>query len=309
MRCALFLFLKIIFVVGQYEFSLMEVKAVKELLSVQQVSFTYPTEDQSSTRRAVNDVSFTINDGEWIAIVGHNGSGKSTLAKLMIGLLFPDEGNIHLFLEKMTDENIWKMRSEMGIVFQNPDNQFVGSTVQDDVAFALENKGVPFEEMVKVVHESLELVNMEGFLNHEPHHLSGGQKQRVAIAGALALKPKLLILDEATSMLDPQGREEVIRIVSELKETTNLTVISITHDLEEARLADRIIVMNEGKVLDIGTPKEVFTKKNTLSSIGLDIPYAMNLSNLIRQKGLDLVGEHMTEEELVNELWTSHFNK
>lgn len=288
---------------------LMEVKAVKEILSVDHVSFAYPTVNQESSKKAVDDVSFSINDGEWIAIVGHNGSGKSTLAKLMIGLLFPDEGDIHLFLEKLTDENIWALRSKIGIVFQNPDNQFVGSTVQDDVAFALENKGVPFEEMVKAVHESLELVNMEDFLNHEPHHLSGGQKQRVAIAGALALQPNLLIMDEATSMLDPQGRDEVIRIVSALKETTNLTVVSITHDLEEARLADRIMVMNDGKMLFTGTPEEVFAKQDILTSIGLDIPFAMNMSNLIRQNGLDLHGEYMTEEELVNELWTSHFNK
>lgn len=287
----------------------MGVLAVKEILSVDHVSFAYPTDDEEVKRNAVDDVSFTIHDGEWIAIVGHNGSGKSTLAKLMIGLLFPDEGNIHVFLEQLTARNIWDVRSKMGIVFQNPDNQFVGSTVQDDVAFALENKGVPFEEMVTVVRESLTLVKMEDFLDHEPHHLSGGQKQRVAIAGALALKPNLLIMDEATSMLDPQGREEVIQIVSELKRTTDLTVISITHDLEEALLADRIIVMNQGKVLDIGTPEEIFSDGDKLESIGLDIPFAMNMSNLIRQNGLDLAGEHMTEEELVNELWTSHYNK
>lgn len=289
--------------------SLMGVLAVKEILSVDHVSFAYPTDDEEVKRNAVDDVSFTIHDGEWIAIVGHNGSGKSTLAKLMIGLLFPDEGNIHVFLEQLTARNIWDVRSKMGIVFQNPDNQFVGSTVQDDVAFALENKGVPFEEMVTVVRESLTLVKMEDFLDHEPHHLSGGQKQRVAIAGALALKPNLLIMDEATSMLDPQGREEVIQIVSELKRTTDLTVISITHDLEEALLADRIIVMNQGKVLDIGTPEEIFSDGDKLESIGLDIPFAMNMSNLIRQNGLDLAGEHMTEEELVNELWTSNYNK
>ncbi|AOV06545.1 energy-coupling factor ABC transporter ATP-binding protein [Sporosarcina ureilytica] len=282
---------------------------MKEILSVDHVSFAYPTDDEMVSKNAVDDVSFTIHDGEWIAIVGHNGSGKSTLAKLMIGLLFPNEGNIHVFLEQLTAENIWDIRSKMGIVFQNPDNQFVGSTVQDDVAFALENKGVPFEEMVTVVRESLTLVKMEDFLDHEPHHLSGGQKQRVAIAGALALKPNLLIMDEATSMLDPQGREEVIQIVSELKRTTDLTVISITHDLEEALLADRIIVMNQGKVLDIGTPEEIFSDGEKLESIGLDIPFAMNMSNLIRQNGLDLAGEHMTEEELVNELWTSHYNK
>lgn len=287
----------------------MGVLAMKEILSVDHVSFAYPTDDEMVSKNAVDDVSFTIHDGEWIAIVGHNGSGKSTLAKLMIGLLFPNEGNIHVFLEQLTAENIWDIRSKMGIVFQNPDNQFVGSTVQDDVAFALENKGVPFEEMVTVVRESLTLVKMEDFLDHEPHHLSGGQKQRVAIAGALALKPNLLIMDEATSMLDPQGREEVIQIVSELKRTTDLTVISITHDLEEALLADRIIVMNQGKVLDIGTPEEIFSDGEKLESIGLDIPFAMNMSNLIRQNGLDLAGEHMTEEELVNELWTSHYNK
>lgn len=282
---------------------------MKEILSLHGVSFSYPTDDEKPSKKAVDDVSFTVNDGEWIAIVGHNGSGKSTLAKLMIGLLFPDEGALNLFLEDVTEDNIWELRSKMGIVFQNPDNQFVGATVQDDVAFALENKGVPFSEMVKVVHESLAMVKMEKFLNHEPHHLSGGQKQRVAIAGALALNPQLLILDEATSMLDPEGRHEVIRIVSELKEKTNLTVISITHDLEEARLADRMIVMNQGKLLMTGTPEEVFSNHEMLSAIGLDIPFAMNMSQLIRDNGLPLAGEHMTEEELVNELWTSHFNK
>ena len=281
---------------------------MKEILSLDNISYSYPTDDED-TNKAVNGVSLTVKDGEWIAIVGHNGSGKSTLARLMIGLLFPDEGDVNVFLEKVTAENIWDIRSHMGIVFQNPDNQFVGSTVQDDVAFALENKGVPFEEMVTRVHESLDLVNMGEFLDHEPHHLSGGQKQRVAIAGALALRPNLLIMDEATSMLDPQGREEVIRIVQELKKSTGLTVISITHDLEEALLADRIFVMNKGEMLRSGTPEEIFSHGDELESIGLDLPFAMKMSALIRDKGLDLNGEHMTEEELVNELWTSHFNK
>lgn len=281
---------------------------MKEILSLDHISYAYPTEEQE-VKKAVDGVSLTVRDGEWIAIVGHNGSGKSTLAKLMIGLLFPDEGNVNVFLEKVTAENIWDIRSRMGIVFQNPDNQFVGSTVQDDVAFALENKGVPFEEMVKLVHESLSLVQMDGFLNHEPHHLSGGQKQRVAIAGALALRPNLLIMDEATSMLDPQGREEVIRIVHELKKATGLTVLSITHDLEEALLADRIMVMNKGKMLRMGTPEEIFAHGEELEAIGLDLPFAMKMSNLIRREGVALVGEHMTEEELVNELWTSHFSK
>ncbi|WP_212391593.1 energy-coupling factor ABC transporter ATP-binding protein [Sporosarcina beigongshangi] len=281
---------------------------MKEILSIDHVSFSYPTEDEE-VKKAIDDVSFTVQDGEWIAIVGHNGSGKSTLAKLMIGLLFPDEGNVNVFVEKLTEENIWDIRSQMGIVFQNPDNQFVGSTVQDDVAFALENNGVSFEEMTIRVHDSLAQVKMSDFLNHEPHHLSGGQKQRVAIAGALALEPRLLIMDEATSMLDPQGRDEVIRIVEELKRKTGLTVISITHDLEEALLADRIIVMNKGKVLTVGTPEQIFARGDELEAIGLDLPFALKVSNLLRQFGLELDGEHMTEEELVNELWTSHFSK
>ena len=281
---------------------------MKEILSLDNIHFSYTT-SSDEMNKAVDGVSLTINDGEWVAIVGHNGSGKSTLAKLMIGLLYPEEGNVNVFLEKLTKENLWDIRSQMGIVFQNPDNQFVGSTVQDDVAFALENNGVPYEEMVIRVRESLAQVKMESFLNHEPHHLSGGQKQRVAIAGALALKPKLLIMDEATSMLDPQGRDEVIQIVHELQDKTGLTVISITHDLEEALLADRIFVMNKGKLLRAGTPEQIFSRVLELESIGLDIPFAMKVSSLLRENGLSLDGEHMTEEELVNELWTFHFSK
>lgn len=281
---------------------------MKEILSLENVSYSYPT-GEDEMRNAIDDVSLTVNDGEWIAIVGHNGSGKSTLAKLMIGLLFPDEGDVNLFREKLTEENLWDIRSRMGIVFQNPDNQFVGSTVQDDVAFALENNGVPFEEMVIRVHESLNQVKMGEFLDHEPHHLSGGQKQRVAIAGALALRPDLLIMDEATSMLDPQGREEVIQIVRDLKQTSGLTVISITHDLEEALLADRIFVMNKGQILRVGTPEEIFSRGDELESIGLDLPFAMRISELLRSNGMELKGQHMTVEELVSELWTSHFSK
>lgn len=281
---------------------------MKEVLSMDNVSYSYQTEDEAA-KKAVDGVSFTVQADEWIAIVGHNGSGKSTLAKLMIGLLFPEEGDVNVFIEKLTEDNIWEIRSQMGFVFQNPDNQFVGSTVQDDVAFALENNGVPFEEMVARVHDALAQVNMSDFLDHEPHHLSGGQKQRVAIAGALALHPKLLIMDEATSMLDPQGRNEVIHLVEELKRKTGLTVISITHDLEEALLADRIIVMNKGKVLTIGTPEQIFAQGKELEEIGLDLPFALRVSGLLRENGMELVGEHMTEEELVNELWTSHFSK
>ena len=278
-----------------------------KIVSLTHVHYTY-TPDQPESRYAVNDVSIDIFDGEWLAIVGHNGSGKSTLARLMNGLLFPQEGSVQIFGLTMNEENIWEIRSRLGMVFQNPDNQFVGATVQDDVAFALENNGVPFEDMVKRVHESLHLVQMEQFVDQEPHHLSGGQKQRVAIAGALALRPNLLILDEATSMLDPQGREEVLRTVRELRKSTGLTVISITHDLEEAMSADRIVVMNEGQKYAEGIPREIFSSGNKLTELGLDLPFSLKMTQLLRQEGLQLTGENMTEEELVNELWTSHFN-
>lgn len=281
---------------------------MKEILSLRNVTYTY-TPEESGIRKAVEDISFTVNDGEWIAIVGHNGSGKSTLAKLMNGLLFPESGEVRILGEPLNEENLWAIRSQMGMVFQSPDNQFVGATVQDDVAFALENNGVPFKDMVVRVHESLAQVKMDEFLDSEPHHLSGGQKQRVAIAGALALKPKILILDEATSMLDPQGRREVISTVQQLRAETSLTVLSITHDLEEALLADRILVLNQGQKFTEGTPEEVFARGEQLGDLGLDLPFAMKMSKLLRSKGVSLQGEHMSEEELVNDLWTSNFNK
>jgi len=279
-----------------------------EILSLNNVTFSYTPENPNS-RNAVENVSFAVEEGEWIAIVGHNGSGKSTIAKLMNGLLFPQQGDVRILRETLNEENLWESRSLMGMVFQNPDNQFVGATVQDDVAFALENNGIPFEEMVKRVHAALEQVKMSQFLDHEPHHLSGGQKQRVAIAGALALKPKLLILDEATSMLDPQGRAEVLQTVQTLRAETGLTVLSITHDLEEAMLADRVLFMNDGKKFAEGTPAEIFALGDKLVEFGLDLPFALKLSKLLQKEGVPLMGQHMTEEELVNDLWTSNFNK
>lgn len=279
-----------------------------EILALNQVTFAYPSEDDK-LRNAVEDVSFSIAEGEWIAIVGHNGSGKSTIAKLMNGLLYPQQGDVRFMREVLNDNNLWDVRSQMGMVFQNPDNQFVGATVQDDVAFALENNGVPHQEMVQRVQEALAQVKMQDFLDHEPHHLSGGQKQRVAIAGALALRPKLLILDEATSMLDPQGRMEVLQTVQQLRAETGLTVISITHDLEEAILADRLLFMNGGKKFATGTPNEIFALGDELIELGLDLPFAMKLSRLLKAEGVALNGQNMTEEELVNDIWTSNFNK
>jgi energy-coupling factor transport system ATP-binding protein len=272
------------------------------IVSLRGVSFQYDEQEHY----ALNNVSLEIYEGEWLAIVGHNGSGKSTMAKLLNGLQFPQKGEITVCGMKLTDETIWDIRSKLGMVFQNPDNQFVGTTVQDDVAFGLENNGIAREEMIQRVEDSLKKVKMDRFLNQEPHHLSGGQKQRVAIAGVLALRPSIIILDEATSMLDPRGREEVLEIVRNLKEEKLLTVISITHDLEEAAKANRIIVLNKGEVYREGTPEEIFSMDEQLIELGLDIPFSVKMSNAFRQKGISFSKHYLSEEELVTELWTSH---
>ena len=281
---------------------------MNEILTLRNITFTYAPEDERP-KNAVEDVSFTVNEGEWIAIVGHNGSGKSTLAKMINGLLFPQQGTVEVLGQTLNEENLWDMRSQMGMVFQNPDNQFVGATVQDDVAFALENNGIPYEEMVKRVHEALAQVKMTDFLDHEPQHLSGGQKQRVAIAGALALQPRILILDEATSMLDPQGRAEVLATVRKLRQETGLTVLSITHDLEEAMLADRLLFMNGGKKFAEGTPQQIFDLGDELIQLGLDLPFPIKLAKMLQQQNVQLSGDYMTEEELVNDIWISNFKK
>ncbi|MEH7124717.1 energy-coupling factor ABC transporter ATP-binding protein [Bacillus sp. JJ1773] len=277
----------------------------KPLVQLENVSFQYDIQ----APYALHDVSFEIYEGEWLAIVGHNGSGKSTLAKLLNGLQYSQEGSITVNGIPLTEETVWDTRKIIGMVFQNPDNQFVGTTVQDDVAFGLENNGIARDEMIERVHSSLEKVKMAQFLDQEPHHLSGGQKQRVAIAGVIALRPSIIILDEATSMLDPRGREEVLETVRELKETHNMTVISITHDLEEAAKADRIIVMNKGKLYKEGTPGEIFQMDEELVKLGLDIPFPVKMSKLLKEQGISLSRHFLSEEELVTELWTSHCKK
>ncbi|KAB7704650.1 energy-coupling factor ABC transporter ATP-binding protein [Bacillus aerolatus] len=275
------------------------------VISIRHVNFRYPEQ----TQYALKDISLDVAKGEWLAIVGHNGSGKSTLAKMLNGLHYPEEGQVTICGFSLKEEFVWEVRKRLGMVFQNPDNQFVGTTVQDDVAFGLENNGVPHEVMTARVKNSLQRVGMLDFLNQEPHHLSGGQKQRVAIAGVIALQPDIILLDEATSMLDPRGREEVLSTVRQLKEEQDLTVISITHDLEEASRADRIIVLNEGTVYREGTPEEIFQLNEELIGLGLDVPFPVKLSRVLRLEDFKIVSNHLTEEELVRELWTSNFKK
>ncbi|MHC0039177.1 energy-coupling factor ABC transporter ATP-binding protein [Pseudoneobacillus sp. C159] len=277
----------------------------KSIVEMKDISFRYEQESEY----ALQGVNLSVYEGEWLAIVGHNGSGKSTLAKLLNGLQFAQKGYIQVCGIEINEDYVWEVRKQIGMVFQNPDNQFVGTTVQDDVAFGLENNGLAREVMTTRVIDSLQKVKMEEFLNQEPHHLSGGQKQRVAIAGVLALQPAIIILDEATSMLDPIGREEVLETVRKLKEEHVMTVISITHDLDEAAKADRIIVMNKGKVYREGTPEEIFQMDQELIELGLDIPFSVKVSKQLRDKGITLAKHHLSEEELVNELWTLHFKK
>ncbi|PLR65754.1 MULTISPECIES: energy-coupling factor ABC transporter ATP-binding protein [Bacillaceae] len=273
------------------------------IIHVDQVTFRYHEDDE---KPALNSVSISVKQGEWLAVVGHNGSGKSTLARVLNGLILPQQGQVHVNGAVLNEDTVWDIRKQVGMVFQNPDNQFVGTTVKDDVAFGLENHGVPREEMKKRVEWATAKVKMEAFLDQEPHHLSGGQKQRVAIAGVIAVLPQIIILDEATSMLDPQGRNEVMETVRELNAQGIVTVISITHDLEEASKADRIIVMNAGEKFAEGTPKEIFKLDHKLVEIGLDLPFPYRVSMKLREAGINLAQNHLDEESLVNELWTLH---
>ncbi len=278
---------------------------VTKIIEVEHLNFRYP---QTEGRPALNDVNLTIEQGEWVAIIGHNGSGKSTLAKSLDGLLplTPDSGTIRVAGITLSEDNVWNIRRQIGMVFQNPDNQFVGATVEDDVAFGLENIGLPREEMLTRVHAALKRVRMLEFADREPARLSGGQKQRVAIAGIIALQPQIIILDESTSMLDPTGRIEVLETVRELKEQANLTVISITHDIDEAANANRIIILDDGEIKESGTPAEIFQYGERLIELGLDVPYAERLKAALRRQNLVVPQQYLTEEGLVDWLWTLH---
>ena len=272
---------------------------MKSIIDVKNLSFRYK---ESQEYYDVKDITFHVKRGEWLSIVGHNGSGKSTTVRLIDGLLEAESGEIVIDGQRLTEENVWNIRRQIGMVFQNPDNQFVGATVEDDVAFGLENQGLSRQEMKKRVEEALDLVGMSNFKKREPARLSGGQKQRVAIAGVVALRPAILILDEATSMLDPEGRRELIETVKGIRKDYDMTVISITHDLEEVAMSDRVLVMKRGEIESTSSPRELFSR-NDLDQIGLDDPFANQLKHSLSQNGYDLPENYLTESELEDKLW------
>ena len=272
---------------------------MKSIIDVKNLSFRYK---ESQEYYDVKDITFHVKRGEWLSIVGHNGSGKSTTVRLIDGLLEAESGEIVIDGQRLTEENVWNIRRQIGMVFQNPDNQFVGATVEDDVAFGLENQGLSRQEMKKRVEEALDLVGMLDFKKREPARLSGGQKQRVAIAGVVALRPAILILDEATSMLDPEGRRELIETVQGIRKDYDMTIISITHDLEEVAMSDRVLVMKKGAIESTSSPRELFSR-NDLDQIGLDDPFANQLKHSLHQNGYDLPENYLTESELEDKLW------
>lgn len=270
-------------------------------IEIEHLSFSYDEQI-----KALNDVSFSIEEGSYTVIVGHNGSGKSTIAKLMIGLMEAQSGIIRVDGTVLKEESVYDIRDKIGIVFQNPDNQFIGATVADDIAFGLENHQVPHDQMQAIIDEFAARVNMSKYLNSEPTKLSGGQKQRVAIAGVLAMRPQILIFDESTSMLDPQGKAEINALVKRIHEETGITIISITHDIEEMVSSDHVIVMKEGKVVMDGTPEEVLNNEEELIKMQLDIPFSLKFVNEMKRQGIVLKRE-IQMEKVVDELCRLRF--
>lgn len=269
------------------------------MIKVKDLTYRYnPTDKQP----ALNKVSLEIEAGQWVAIIGHNGSGKSTLAKALDGLIEPEAGTIEVAGLKLTAKTVWEVRNHIGMVFQNPDNQFVGADVEGDVAFGMENRGLARSEMVKRVKQALAAVNMTAYAKHEPVRLSGGQKQRVAIAGVLALQPDVIIFDESTSMLDPEGRQDIIDLMSKLNQE-GFTIISITHDIDEASLAQRVIVLDDGQIIADQKPADLFAKGQALIELGLDVPYPEKLKHELSKLGLRVPTKYLDEEGMVAWLW------
>ncbi|WP_330669903.1 energy-coupling factor transporter ATPase [Butyrivibrio sp.] len=280
---------------------------IRHMIHAKDVSFQYIKHDEDGnpvgTVTAVDGVDMTINKGEFIAILGHNGSGKSTLAKHFNALLYPSKGSVLVDgMDTNDDDNIWDIRQKAGMVFQNPDNQIIGQIVEEDVGFGPENMGVPTDEIWERVNESLKTVGMYEYRKASPNHLSGGQKQRVSIAGVIAMHPECIIMDEPTAMLDPSGRKEVIRAARALNDVEQITVILITHYMEEVVYADKIFVMDKGQVVMSGTPREIFAQVDKLKELRLDVPQVTLLADNLRKKGLDLPECILTREELVEAL-------
>ncbi|AEV95511.1 energy-coupling factor transporter ATPase [Pediococcus claussenii] len=271
------------------------------IIEVKNLTYKYSDEDENP---ALNNVSLKVRRGSWTAIVGHNGSGKSTLARSIDGLMEFKQGEINVDGIVLSDTTVWEVRNRIGMIFQNPDNQFVGATVEDDVAFGLENKGVDHEQMHNIVNNVLERVGMGDFKARQPDQLSGGQKQRVAIAGVLAINPKVIILDEATSMLDPEGRQDILQLVRDIKKNSDVTVISITHDIDEAMLADDVIVLNNGNFLRQGKPTEVFKDDKLIKQTGLELPFTSELWHMLKTHDISLKSEaEFDTVEMGEELW------
>ncbi|GEO68714.1 cobalt transporter ATP-binding subunit [Levilactobacillus acidifarinae DSM 19394] len=278
---------------------------MENIIEVHNLAYRYPDAEQHA---ALDGVSFDVHPGEWLAIVGHNGSGKSTLAKALDGLLPFTQGTVTVGSIVLTPETVWQVRAQIGMIFQNPDNQFVGATVEDDVAFGLENRQLPRDEMRTRVAAALERVGMTKFANRAPSSLSGGQKQRVALAGIVAMAPKILILDEATSMLDPQGRQAMLALVRELHREQHLTVISITHDIDEAANANRILVIDDGHLIEEDVPAAIFAQGERLMDMGLDVPFTAKLAAALQQRGITPPTGYQTTQEMEEWLWQSLSN-
>jgi energy-coupling factor transport system ATP-binding protein len=275
-----------------------------KMIKTDKLVFEYAKRDEEGNiigkSRAIDDVSLDIEPGQFIAILGHNGSGKSTLAKHMNALLVPSDGTMWVDgMDTKEDEHLWDVRQSAGMVFQNPDNQIIGTVVEEDVGFGPENLGVPTEEIWQRVEDSLKAVGMIEYRHHSPNKLSGGQKQRVAIAGVMAMRPKCIVLDEPTAMLDPNGRKEVLRSVMELRKREHITVILITHYMEEVVDADHVFVMDHGHVVMQGTPREIFSQVDTLKHYRLDVPQVTILADELRKRGLDIPAGVLKKEELV----------
>lgn len=267
-----------------------------DAVNVKNLVFSYTEE-----RETIKDISFAIPKGSYTTIIGHNGSGKSTIAKLLIGLLEARSGTIQILGQTLNEETVYTIRDHVGIVFQNPDNQFIGSTVADDIAFGLENHCVPQENMQEIIERSAAKVGMSAYLDSEPTNLSGGQKQRVAIAGILAIEPDIIIFDESTSMLDPQGKKSINEQIRKLHEQKNVTIISITHDMEEVAQSEYVIVLRDGQVEMSGRPMEIFRQEKRLKEMKLDVPFALKFSDLLRKEGVEIERE-CTLEGVVQQL-------